>query len=66
MQRSSLRTYAGMALLTLPVARSVSTSVARIDRELTAVVERMAAEVGQEPATLDRLLKIAAEIEHLA
>ncbi|MFO1141417.1 MAG: DUF3422 domain-containing protein [Amaricoccus sp.] len=61
-----LHTYAGMALLTLPVARSVSTSVARIDRELTAVVERMAAEVGQEPATLDRLLKIAAEIEHLA
>jgi uncharacterized membrane-anchored protein len=61
-----VQTYTGMALLTLPIARSVAVSVARIDRELTAMVERMAAETGQEPETLDRLLKIAAEIAHLA
>ncbi|HVL19676.1 MAG TPA: DUF3422 domain-containing protein [Amaricoccus sp.] len=61
-----IQTYTGMALLSLPIARSVATAVARIDRELTAVVERMAAEVGQEPETLDRLLKIAADIAHLA
>ena len=61
-----IQTYTGMAMLTLPIARNVAAAVARIDRELTAVVERMAAETGQEPETLDRLLKIAAEIEHLA
>jgi uncharacterized membrane-anchored protein len=61
-----LQTYTAMAMLTLPIARRTAASVARIDRELTAMVERMAAETGQEPETLDRLLKISAEIAHLA
>ena len=61
-----IETYKAMALLTLPVARQVSATVARLDRELAEVVASMAAGIGQEPETLDRLLKIAAEIEHLA
>jgi len=61
-----VETYKAMALLTLPVARQVAATVARLDRELAEVVASMAAETGQEPDTLDRLLKIAAEIEHLA
>ena len=61
-----IETYKAMALLTLPVARQVAGTVARLDRELAEVVASMAAETGQEPETLDRLLKIAAEIEHLA
>jgi len=59
-------TYKCMAMLALPLARSVSGAVARIDRELTGVVAGMAAETGHEAETLDRLLKISAEIEHLA
>jgi uncharacterized membrane-anchored protein len=55
-----------MAMLTLPLAREVSAAVARIDRELTEVVAGMAAETGREAETLDRLLKMAAESEHLA
>jgi uncharacterized membrane-anchored protein len=61
-----IETYKAMALLTLPTARAVAAAVARLDRELAEVVARMAAEAGDEPETLDRLLKIAAEIEHLA
>ncbi len=58
-------TYTAMALLTLPVARTVAGAVARLDRDLAGVVATMAAETGHEPEALDRLLKIAAEIEHL-
>lgn len=61
-----IETYKSMAMLTLPVAREVAGRVARIDRELAAVVADMAAEVGHEAETLDRLLKLSAEIEHLA
>lgn len=61
-----LETYKAMALLTLPVARTVATAAARLDAELAGVVAAMAAETGQESDSLDRLLKIAAEIEHLA
>ena len=42
-------------MLTLPRARAVAGAVARLDRELTEVVARMAAETGHEPETLDRL-----------
>ena len=60
-----IETYKSMALLTLPVARQVAGSVARLDRELAEVVASMTDGLGHEPETLDRLLKIAAEIEHL-
>ena len=61
-----IETYRAMALLTLPTARQVAAAAARLDRELAEVVARMASESGDEAETLDRLLKIAAEIEHLA
>ena len=61
-----IETYKCMAMLTLPLAREVAGAVARIDRELSAVVAGMAAETGHEAETLDRLLKMSAEIEHLA
>jgi uncharacterized membrane-anchored protein len=61
-----IETYKSMAMLSLPQARAVARSVARIDRELTGVVAAMAAETGREAETLDRLLKISAEIEHLS
>jgi uncharacterized membrane-anchored protein len=48
------------------VARSVATSVARLDRDLSGVVARMAAGAGEEAETLDRLLAMAAEIERIA
>lgn len=58
--------YKSMAMLTLPIAREVAAAVARIDRDLTDSVGAMASAAGQEGATLDRLLKIAAELELLA
>ena len=61
-----IETYKCMAMLTLPLARAVAAAVARIDRELTGVVADMAAERGHEAETLDRLLGMSAEIEHLA
>ena len=61
-----IETYKCAAMLALPLARQVSGAVARLDGELTEVVARMAAETGHEPETLDRLLKMAAEIEHLS
>ncbi len=61
-----IETYTAMALLTLPQAHMVATAVARLDRELSLVVHEMADQGGDEAATLDQLLKMAAEIEHLA
>jgi uncharacterized membrane-anchored protein len=61
-----IETYRAMSLLTLPVAREVAATVARLDQELAGLVAQMAAETGHEPQTLDRLLRISAEIEHLA
>ena len=61
-----IETYTVAAMLTLPVARSVATSVARLDRDLSGVVARMAAGAGEEAETLDRLLAMAAEIERIA
>lgn len=60
-----IETYKAMALLTLPVARHVAATVARLDRELAEVVASMAAETGHEAQTLERLLKLSAEVEHL-
>ncbi len=61
-----IETYRAASLLTLPVAREVAAAVSRLDRELAEVVAAMAAETGHEAETLNRLLKISAEIEHLA
>jgi uncharacterized membrane-anchored protein len=60
-----IETYKSMALLALPQAREVGAAVARLDGELATVVARMAASDGESDA-LDRLLKMAAEIEHLS
>ena len=61
-----IETYTVGAMLTLPVARSVASSAARLDRELSAIVAEMAAGSGQETETLDGLLRMAAEIERIA
>ena len=61
-----IETYTAAALLTLPVARSVARSAARLDRELSAIVAGMATVQGQEAQTLDGLLRMAAEIERIA
>jgi uncharacterized membrane-anchored protein len=66
MRLLEIATYAAMALLTLPHARSVAARVAGLDRELTALVATMASEQGGEAATLDRLLRMEAEIAYLA
>jgi uncharacterized membrane-anchored protein len=58
--------YKSMAMLTLPIARRVASAVARIDRDLSDVVAEMAAESGHEAESLDKLLRISAEIEHLS
>ncbi len=58
--------YKSMAMLTLPQAREVAGAVARLDNELADSVGAMAAGLGQEGETLDRLLKIAAELEVLS
>jgi uncharacterized membrane-anchored protein len=61
-----IETYKAMAMLTLPQARGVAASVARLDRELSGIVGAMAAAEGGETETLDRLLRMAAEIELLS
>ena len=61
-----IETYKSMSMLTLPLAREVATAVSRLDRELSDIVAGMAAQGGREAETLDQLLKMAAEIEHLA
>ncbi len=61
-----IETYKAMSMLTLPLARQVATAVSRLDRELSDIVAEMAAQGGHEAETLDQLLKMAAEIAHLA
>ncbi|MBP7002902.1 DUF3422 family protein [Amaricoccus sp.] len=61
-----IETYKAMAMLTLPQARMVASAVARLDRDLSGIVAGMAGQQGGEGETLDQLLKMAAEIEHLA
>jgi uncharacterized membrane-anchored protein len=60
-----VETYKSMAMLTLPKARMVAATVARLSRELSDNVSAMARETGHEPDILHRLLKMAAEIEML-
>ena len=57
--------YKTASLLTLPVARHVAGRVAALDRDLTQVVQAMSASDGDDSATLDQLLRMAAEIETL-
>jgi len=61
-----IETYKSMSMLTLPQARMVATAVSRLDRELSDIVARMAAEGGHEGETLNQLLRMAAEIEFLS
>lgn len=61
-----IETYTVAAMLTLPVARTVAGSAARLDRELSGIVGEMAAGAGHEAETLDGLLRMAAEIERIA
>ena len=61
-----VETYKSMALLTLPQAREVAAAAARLDRDLSEVVARMAREPGHEADTLGHLLAIAAEVEALS
>ncbi|MHA3976134.1 DUF3422 family protein [Halovulum sp. GXIMD14794] len=61
-----IETYKAAAMLTLPHARRVAGRVAELDRELAQVVTHMAADEGDDAGTLDRLLRIAAEVERLS
>ncbi len=61
-----IETYKTAAMLTLPIARTVARRVAILDQELTEVVQQMAKASGDEAQTLDRLLRMSAEIEFLS
>ncbi len=61
-----LENYKSMAMLGLPVARDVAAKVVVLDRELSDCVAGMAEGRGEESETLDRLLRISAEIESLS
>lgn len=61
-----IETYKAAAMLTLNHARQVAGRVAELDRELAQVVGHMAADEGDDADTLDRLLRIAAEVERLS
>ena len=61
-----IETYKSAAMLTLPIARAVAQQAAALDRELSEVVSDMAATAGDQAQTLDRLLKISAEVELLS
>lgn len=58
-----IETYKSMSMLALPQARSVAGRVVTIDRELAEIVAHMAASKDDDQQTLDRLLKISAEVE---
>lgn len=61
-----IETYKSASMQTLPIARTVSRRVAELDLELAEIVQQMAKSSGGEINTLDRLLKMAAEIELLS
>lgn len=61
-----IETYKSASMQTLPIARTVSRRVAELDLELAEIVQQMAKSSGGEIDTLDRLLKMAAEIELLS
>lgn len=61
-----IETYKSMAMLTLPRAREVSRTVARLDRELADNAAGMARESNEAAQVLHRLLAMTAEIESLS
>lgn len=63
-----LEVYKSLSMLTLPVARGLSAQVADLDTRLTGVAQTMAMAAGNDSdaRTLDTLLQISAQIEHLA
>lgn len=60
-----VETYKSMAMLTLPNARSVSSSLSEIDVELASIVEGFAAKRSADETNLDHLMKISANLEGL-
>ncbi len=61
-----IATYQAASMLTLPVARDVAARVLTLDAQHNALVQDMAAQVGNDGETLDRLLNMSAEIELLS
>ncbi|MEM8788792.1 MAG: DUF3422 domain-containing protein [Pseudomonadota bacterium] len=61
-----IETYKSMAMLALPHARRVSGKVATLDKELAETVQHMADGPEGDEETLDRLLRISAEVELLS
>jgi len=61
-----IETYKSMAMLTLPIARKVSSDIALVDKRLTELVADMAARKEARDDTLDRLLNISSEIQHVS
>lgn len=61
-----IETYKSASMQTLPIARTVAKRVAELDLELAEIVQQMAKGSGGEINTLNRLLKMAAEIELLS
>lgn len=61
-----VETYKSMAMLTLPIARKVSTDIALVDKRLTQLVADMAAHKEARDDTLERLLNISSEVEHIS
>ena len=60
-----VETYVMQALLTFPLARGLLPELAASDRRLAEITTRMAEAVpADEPALLDQLTRLAAEIEH--
>ncbi len=60
-----IETYVMLALLTFPLARGLLQVLAASDRRLEEITTRMAESVpADEPALLDQLTRLAAEIEH--
>lgn len=57
--------YKSMAMLTLPDARRVARRTAELDSDLAQIVAEMESSREADQATLERLLRIAAEIEKL-
>lgn len=61
-----IETYKSMAMLTLPMARDVSTRVAALNLEMSTIVAQMAGKQGGDSEALEKLLNMAAEIELLS
>ncbi len=61
-----IETYKTASMLTLPIARKISRRVSELDQELAEIVQQMSQNDGEEGKTLDRLLRLSAEIEHLS